>query len=414
MNRAPRDLPPFRTLIEHGQDVPRLLKNLFKKDGIEITQYLAKVMRLHMENPPQGCGLASLMPVALVIGTTFGVAAAGQALGQEARPNISDCVLLDGDRERLACYDRASGRTTVPKKLPEGTAVTVPPAPPQTESAAPLAATSGPDSIIDAAWRFNPDSPRYTIGLYRSNYLQIARYSDRPNNEPFEVLFEALDTPDTELDSIEAEFQLSFKARLWATEQRRFGVWLAYTQQSQWQVYNDDTSRPFRETNYEPELLLSFGPDVKLGGFHWRLFNLGYNHQSNGRADPISRSWDRLIAEFGIERDDFALLIRPWYVLDDGGDDNPDITDFYGHGDITAIYKWRGNSISLMGRGNVDTGKGAVELSWTTQPLLGPLRGYVQAFAGYGESLIDYNWYQNSIGIGIALNDLLDRPRQDQ
>lgn len=157
--------------------------------------------------------------------------------------------------------------------------------------------------------------------------------------------------------------------------------------------------------------MLSFSPDVELGGFHWRLFNVGYNHQSNGRADPISRSWDRLIAEFGIERGDFALLIRPWHVIDEGGDDNPDITDYYGHGDITAVYKWHDHSFSLMGRGSFDTGKGAAMLSWTTPPLLGPLRGYVQAFAGYGESLIDYNWYQNTLSIGIALNDLLDRPR---
>lgn len=367
-----------------------------------------------MRNPSQGCGVASLLPVALVIGTTFGVAAAGQAFGQEARPNFNDCALLDADRERLECYDRASGRTAAPRTPPEHTTVTIPPAPADTESAAPPGATPGPDSMIDAAWRFNPDSPRYTIGLYRPNYLQFARYSDRPNDAPFKVLFEALDNPNTELDSIEAEFQLSFKARLWATENRRFGVWLAYTQQSQWQVYNDETSRPFRETNYEPELLLSFRPDVELGGFHWRLFNLGLNHQSNGRADPISRSWDRLVAEFGVERGDFALLVRPWYVLDEGDDDNPDITDYYGHGDITAIYKWRGHSFSLMGRGSFDTGKGAVALSWTTPPLLGPLRGYVEAFAGYGESLIDYNWYQNTIGIGIALNDLLDRPRQRQ
>jgi phospholipase A1 len=39
--------------------------------------------------------------------------------------------------------------------------------------------------------------------------------------------------------------------------------------------------------------------------------------------------------------------------------------------------------------------------------ILGPLRGYVQAFTGYGESMIDYNWNQSTIGFGIALNDAL-------
>jgi phospholipase A1/A2 len=60
-----------------------------------------------------------------------------------------------------------------------------------------------------------------------------------------------------------------------------------------------------------------------------------------------------------------------------------------------------------MARGNLDTGKGAAQFTWTSPPVLGPLRGYRQAFTGYGDSLIDYNWNQNAIGIGVALNDLL-------
>ncbi len=233
-----------------------------------------------------------------------------------------------------------------------------------------------PASMIESLWGFNPDSDRYTIRLYRPNYLQIASYSTHPNEQPFRELFDALDQPNAEMNATEAQFQLSFKARLWATANRRLGVWAAYTQQSQWQVCNDEVSRPFRETNYEPELLVSYNPDLSYQGFHWRLFNFGYDHESNGRADHLSRSWDRLIAEFGVERGDFALLARPWVIIDNGGDDNPDIADYMGWGDIRAIYKWRGNSFTLMGRGNPSTNKGAAQLTWTTPRILGPLRGY--------------------------------------
>lgn len=351
-------------------------------------------------------GSIALAAVALVQG--------GAALAQGLPLALADCAAIQGDQARLACYDRAAAQLAVPapEAVPERTAMTAPPAPdamPGDGAAAPPSARSAraTGSLIDRAWGFDPDSQRYAISLYRPNYLLLGRYSDRPNEAPFDVLFDALESPDAELDSTEAEFQISFKARLWASESRRLGVWAAYTQQSQWQVYNDYLSRPFRETNYQPELMVSFSPDLTLGGFRWGLLNVGYNHQSNGRSDPISRSWDRLVAEIGIERGDFALLIRPWVVIDEGGDDNPDIADYYGNGDITALYKWHGHSFSLMGRGSFETGKGSAKLTWTSPAFLGPLRGYVTAFSGYGESLIDYDWYQNTVGIGVALNDQL-------
>ena len=197
---------------------------------------------------------------------------------------------------------------------------------------------------------------------------------------------------------------------MWATDDRRFGVWVAYTQQNQWQVYNDEgiASRPFRETNYQPELFVSYRPGVELpGGFSWKLLNAGYIHQSNGRAEFLSRSWDRLFAEVGFERENLALFAKAWYRIkeSEAEDENPDITDFLGHAEINALYRWRGHSFLLGARGNLNTGKGAVQFGWTTPPLLGPFRGYVQVFSGYGESLIDYNWKQTTIGVGVALSD---------
>ena len=60
-----------------------------------------------------------------------------------------------------------------------------------------------------------------------------------------------------------------------------------------------------------------------------------------------------------------------------------------------------------MGRGNIQEGKGAAQFTWMSPPLLGPLRAYVKGFTGYGESMIDYNWNQTTIGAGFALNDTL-------
>jgi phospholipase A1 len=311
------------------------------------------------------------------------------------------CLEIADAVERLACFDVAIGAA-----VHGGSAVTPPPPGATVPAVAAAAVKPRPASLIDTAWGFLPDSRRAYVRLHQPNYLLLGRYTTDANTEPYEPLFDAFDE-EADFDDVEAKFQLSVKGRLLATDDHRWGLWFAYTQQSQWQLYSPDISRPFRETNYMPELFGSFRPGVDFGGWQWNLLNFGYTHQSNGRSDPISRSWDRLFVEAAIERDNFVLLARAWTRITEADyeDDNPDIVDYYGHGEITGIYKWRDNSFTLMGRGNLSTGKGAAQFTWASRPLLGPLRGYLQVFTGYGESMIDYDWSQTTIGLGVTLND---------
>ena len=338
------------------------------------------------------------------------------AAAQAAPWMMAECAAISGDSERLACYDRLSGRAARPaSEAKKDAAATPAPAPSGGEPvvaavAAPAAAGSG--SMFDKAWAFDPSGARYDISLYGANYFLFGRYTTDLNTAPYEPLRGGgLLSPGTELDSTEAAFQLSFKFRLWSTDDRRWGAWVAYTQQSQWQLYNDSgsASRPFRETNYMPEVILSHKPGLTWGDVQWNLFNLAFNHQSNGRSDLLSRSWNRVIASFGVENGNLGVLGRVWYRIPESSDDddNPTISDYYGWGDLSAIYKWRGQSFAATIRGNPSTGKGAGQLTWTSAPLLGPVRGYVKLFSGYGETLIDYNWRQTTIGIGVTLNDWL-------
>ncbi len=356
------------------------------------------------------------------VGALFLVAASsvGAALAQSSPSTVADCRGIEASMERLACYDAVAGR---PDAASRGTAVPSAVATPASTASAEamradsdVAARPATTSMIGAAWGFDPNSAPFDIGFYNANYLLFGRYSDNVNKAPFSSLVQGAAREQLDLNSTEAKFQISFKARVWTSDDRRWGLWAAYTQQSQWQLYNGDTSRPFRDNNYMPELFVSYRPDVELGGgFNWKLLNVGYNHQSNGRSDlfadgrnnGLSRSWDRLFAEFGVEREDLALFGTFWYRLPESStkDDNPDITDYYGHGKLSALYRWQGNTFSGSVRGNLKTGKGAVEAGWFSPPLVGPLRGYVQVFSGYGESLIDYNWNQTTIGVGVALSD---------
>lgn len=357
-----------------------------------------------------------LLPRAAIVGL---LASPLHALAQPAPTGLAACASIPADSERLACFDRLSGRgAPVPAAAQPKEAAMPPASDAVNASATPVAAdvqAAAPGataSMFDKAWGFEPSSPRYGISTYAPNYFLAGRYTDNLNTAPYDALVAGgVLEPGTELDSTEAAFQISFKFRMWTTDDRRWGVWAAYTQQSQWQLYNDsgDASRPFRETNYMPELIVSYRPDVQWGGLQWNLVNLAFNHQSNGRSDLLSRSWNRLIAGFGFEQGNLALLGRLWWRIPESSDtdDNANISDYYGWGDLSALYKWGDQSLSATIRGNPSTGKGAGQLTYTSAPLLGPVRGYVKLFSGYGETLIDYNWKQTTIGVGVTLNDWL-------
>jgi phospholipase A1 len=241
-----------------------------------------------------------------------------------------------------------------------------------------------------------------SVTFHRTNYALGFSYNTSPNQDPWQ----ALDPPKT-MTKPEATFQLSFKAKIW---QDVFGMdwdlWIAYTQRSFWQVYNFEESRPFRETDYEPEALLNFRTRFNLLGMKVRFIQVGANHQSNGQSEPLSRSWNRLVANVGLERGDFSLLLKGWYRLPESpeDDDNPGIYDYMGYGEIWGYYLVKKHRFAIMLRDNLDfeENKGAIQLEWSF-PAFAQVGGYVQYFLGYGESLLDYNHKVNRIGIGFVL-----------
>jgi phospholipase A1 len=326
---------------------------------------------------------------------------------------LADCIPLD-DAERLACYDRVSGRTRSPTRVPD----TQPPAPPTVAAPAvgvapdraEALATPPIPSMLGERWALDaaPRDTRYNVVFHQPNYF-IGRYSDHAGTRPSSPTHPFPEDADsTSINPGEAKFQISFKTRLWEDADRRVTLWAAYTQQSHWQVGNGALSRPFRETDYQPEFIVGLRPDLPAAGWRWRLLNLGLVHQSNGREDPLSRSWNRVYAQFGLERGEVAVLLRPWYKFHErtAGDDNPDIRHYYGSGDLVVVWKHDDQTLTFTGRANPGSGKGAAQIEWSTK-WFGPLRFYVQAFSGYGESLVDYNWRQNTIGAGVSLNDAL-------
>ncbi len=248
----------------------------------------------------------------------------------------------------------------------------------------------------------------FTLMAHKPNYFIVAYNSYGYDSELYQGEFE---DPTIQFNDAETQFQLSMKFPLAVNLFNTVDLYAAYTNRSFWQLFNEN-SAPFRETNHEPEAWLQFNNDWEILGFKNRANQIGFVHQSNGRGGQLSRSWDRVYANFLFERKNFALSIKPWYRIPESKDDdeNPDITDFLGHYELRGHYKWNNHVFSIMSRNNLESGfsKGAVELSWSFPLGKYPyVNGYIQYFTGYGESLIDYDNYVNRIGIGLALTDWL-------
>lgn len=336
------------------------------------------------------------------------------------------CVALESNADRLSCYDTLF-------KVPEAEKMTLlserqaakelAPEPTQPETlkekisqgVSTIFASEGSKidpnhSLLDRRWELSPDSKlgTWNIRAHQPVYLLPAFWTSDKNEFPQSPNVNNTVDTDQNLKSTESKFQLSLKTKAVENLLGDNGdIWLGYTQSSRWQVYNSEESRPFRETNYEPEASLIFRTNYEILGLNARLLGLTFNHQSNGRADPLSRSWNRIMMNIGFERDNFALMLRPWYRIEEDSkdDNNPDIKNYIGRGDLTAFYRWNDHDFSLMLRHSLkggDDAHGAAQFDWVF-PISGKLRGHFQLFDGYGESLIDYNHRATYVGLGVSL-----------
>jgi len=256
-------------------------------------------------------------------------------------------------------------------------------------------------SYFTALWQLDR-TPRPGVTFHRSNYALPGTYNFSPNPAPFQEveLGRTMTKPEVTLE-------LSFKARLVRNILgKNLTLWVAYTQRSFWQLYDFADSSPFRETDYEPEVLFTLATPWRFLGLSGRFLQLGFNHQSNGQSEPLSRSWNRIVANAGIERGPLSILVKAWYRIPDTEDDNPGLTHYMGHGEVWAYYFVKKHRFGVMVRNNLNfrENRGAIQLEWSF-PMFAMMAGYVQYFLGYGESLIDFNHRVNRIGIGFIIAD---------
>lgn len=390
-------------------------------------------------------------------GGAKGVAAATSVPAVPDAEALSACAGVAEAAARLACYDRALGRPIEPRPGPDDK----PEAPPSGDFLSPGLAsppvTGAPDqadprtptlanppsnrprlpsllperiepaqasrfqrealeerrslgSTLADRWELEPayDRGRFTLSPYKPMYVLLADWTSRKNPTPTSPNpLNNVVTPISQR-STEASFQISFKTKIIEDMIAGHGdLWLGYTQQSHWQIYHPGESRPFRETNYEPEVIATFRTDYSLLGWRGRLVGLSLNHQSNGRGETQSRSWNRIIGMVGLERGNWTMMLRPWWRIPESADvdDNPDIQDYAGRLELLLVHQRDGHELSLLARHSLRDGgrsHAAIQIGYA-MPISSYLKGYVQLFSGYGASLLDYNHRQTRIGIGISM-----------
>lgn len=275
-------------------------------------------------------------------------------------------------------------------------------------------------SYLTRAWNLDDmnisdESRLGRLQPHKQNYL-IVRKTSFVNQQPHSPGIGNNTLTPNDFDPEEIKYQLSVKADIGTQKNidwnglKTFRLWGTYTQQSSWQIFNTRNSSPFRETNYEPELIATFGT-VNQSGL--KLINLGWVHQSNGRTQPESRSWNRIYLQGGWEWNDrVSFLGRAWWRVpeDPLKDDNPDIVNYLGRGDL--VLRWepgdKSQSVALLLRNNLarTANRGFLQLDWALPVNAGDsARIHLQFTTGYGESLIDYNHTQHTIGLGFSFRE---------
>jgi outer membrane phospholipase A len=212
-----------------------------------------------------------------------------------------------------------------------------------------------------------------------------------------------------------ARFQLSFKYRLFDAsagfgQERPWlsGLYFGYTQNSLWDLSGE--SKAFRDTSYRPSIFWKWERAYEKALFDGA--RLGLEHESNGGSGENSRSiniafvrpeWRWRFAE----SQSFEFTPKAYYYIDK--EENTDIAQYRGYVDWRARYDSGGNWIAttVLRYGTAEKGSVLLDVSRRIRDLkVGPVGGYLhmQFFAGYGESILDYNVKNKSqLRFGFAI-----------
>ena len=182
-----------------------------------------------------------------------------------------------------------------------------------------------------------------------------------------------------------------------------------------WSVY--ESSKPFKDITYAPEIFYRFWDHENV---FINSIDFGFLHNSNGKKEEDSRSFDRFFLKFNqastIGRNVLYNELRI-YQIANYDPENADIQKYLGYWDfqlrLTNLITFNGQSVDLefkifVGEKVIDIDRGGKIFgiiyrmgSENFSPAI-----YFQYYSGYAESLLSYQEKSEEFRIGILLSAL--------
>lgn len=283
----------------------------------------------------------------------------------------------------------------------------------------------------------NPESTLLTVQQQESPQSKyFGRKTDRPVSAHKTNFFSVNRWPADE--NAQVKYQISMKFRvlepnLYVLKYNLFPVYFAYTQQTLWNVGRK--SMPYEETNYNPELFLDYQVNATIFR-RLKLRNIvicPIEHESNGLADDLSRSWNReyVLIKFGLESkerlqitnsflaDKAQLYVKLWYAWDYSDQDaylrtmgkNDNFLNYMGQGEIGISIRnflWGGilkdHQLDIQTPIFRDIHKDSYKLEFRQQLPNMNFAVYMQFWSGYGETLMRFDQRGRRGFVGLSFS----------
>lgn len=228
-----------------------------------------------------------------------------------------------------------------------------------------------------------------SFSVYKDNYF----LSGVPTNK------------DINKNTADIKYQISFKQLVTrASLPLNSYLFVTYSQKAFWDVYSK--SSPFAEINFNPGVGLG-KPVFNKEGEIFGLAELKFEHESNGRDSLESRSWNRITGVFNTPLGRRTILTVKAWVPIAYTENHPDILDYVGLGEIKVEQTIINNRLiaDLTIRKGLKGLKGAASTRVFYKLFNNSGNQYLMLewFAGYSESLIDYNKYTSMLRLGYVI-----------